>query len=63
LPQKNPDFYQAFFKSFNVPEFMIEPVKLSVKDFAKTLQEKAIQATMSGNHAPLAAEPDKSNIY
>jgi len=63
LPQKNPDFYQAFFKSFNIPEFMIEPVKLSVKDFGKTLQGEAIQATMSGNHAPLSAEPDKSNIY
>ncbi len=63
LPQKDPDFYQAFFKSFNIPEFMIEPVKLSVKDFAKTLQGETIQATFKGDYTPPAVKPNESNIY
>lgn len=45
LPQKDPDFYGFLFKSFNIPEFMVEPVKLSPNDFYKAIQTQAKQAT------------------
>ncbi len=39
LPQKNPDFYKQFFKSYNIPEFTIEPVRLTSMDFLNTIKE------------------------
>jgi len=63
LPQKDPDFYSLFFKSFNVPEFMVEPVKLSVKDFAKSLQGETIQTIYKGNYTSSAVEPDMDALY
>lgn len=44
LPQKDPDFNKQIFKSFNIPEFMIEPVKLSVQDFCDIIHKDAKQA-------------------
>jgi len=38
LPQKEPQFYQQFFKSFNIPEFLIEPVDFSPHDFLKAVK-------------------------
>ena len=34
LPQKDPSFNRAFMYSFNIPEFMKEPVRISPKEFA-----------------------------
>lgn len=34
LPQRNPDFNNEFLYSFNIPEFMKEPVRISPKKFA-----------------------------
>jgi hypothetical protein len=45
LPQEDPDYYGLLFNSFNIPEFMIEPVKLSPYDFYKVLETDAKQAT------------------
>jgi hypothetical protein len=45
LPQEDPDFYGFLFKSFNIPEFMVQPVKLSPNDFYKAIQTEAKQAT------------------
>lgn len=39
LPQKNPGFYKQFFKSFNIPEFTIEPVKQSSMDFLYSIEK------------------------
>ena len=35
LPQKDPQFYHHFFKSFNIPEFLIKQVDFSPKDLLK----------------------------
>lgn len=35
LPQKSPDFYTTFLKSYNIPEFVRTKVELSNLDFAK----------------------------
>lgn len=33
LPQEDPDYYRYQLKSYNVPEFMVEPVKISAQEF------------------------------
>jgi len=38
LPQKEPQFNRQFFKSFNIPEFLIEPVDFSPHDFLKAVK-------------------------
>lgn len=35
LPQKDPGFYKSFLKTFSVPEFIKEPVRLSKRDIMK----------------------------
>lgn len=35
LPQKDPEFSKEFLMAFNIPEFMIEPVKISSHKFAR----------------------------
>ncbi len=45
LPQKDPEYYGNLFKSFNIPEFTIEPVKLSVNDFYKTITKEGVPVT------------------
>ena len=44
LPQEETGFYACFLKSFNIPEFMVEPVKFSVREFAGAFQGDAIYA-------------------
>jgi Tol biopolymer transport system component len=34
LPQNETSFYEQLFKSYNIPEFMVSPVKYSIHDFA-----------------------------
>jgi len=43
LPQKDAQFYDQFFKSFNVPEFLIEPVEYSPRDFYKAIKSTSIE--------------------
>ena len=47
LPQEDPDFYAQFFKSYNIPEFMTEPVEISRHSFVKAIEKDAINATNS----------------
>lgn len=44
LPQENPEFYAGLLKSFNIPEFTVEPVGFSVRDFADVFQSEAVNA-------------------
>ena len=44
LPQRNPYFYGDYYKSYNVPEFMIEPVTITPQEFAGYLNEEVISA-------------------
>ena len=37
LPQRAPYFYNDYYKSYNVPEFMVEPVVISPQEFARYL--------------------------
>ena len=38
LPQADPDYHRQFIKSYNVPEFMRGPVKVTPQDFADKLK-------------------------
>ena len=41
LPQRDPYFYEDYYKSYNVPEFMIEPVTITPQEFARYLDVEA----------------------
>lgn len=43
LPQKDPEFSRKFMFSFNIPEFTIEPVKVSARELASFI--KSVDAT------------------
>lgn len=45
LPQKDPSFYLDFYRSYNIPEFMKEPVLNTPQEFAKALKGDARKAT------------------
>lgn len=44
VPQRDPNFYTFFLRSFNRPEFMKEEVKVSALEFAKKAKEDAVKA-------------------
>ena len=44
LPQKDPNFNTFFLRSFNRPEFMMEPVTITPQEFAKKAKEDAVPA-------------------
>ena len=39
LPQEDPELHISLLKSYNRPEFMVEPVKISVEEFAKVFDK------------------------
>lgn len=45
MPQEDPAFYHHYLRSYNVPEFMTEPVSISPQEFAAAAKKEAIQAT------------------
>jgi hypothetical protein len=51
LPQKNPDFYNDFLFSYNVPEFVISKVSISPYVIERTARKTpAVQVQDSGGH-------------
>ncbi len=44
LPQKDPEFYQRFIKSFNLPEFSALKVKVNPGKIRKRAEGDALQA-------------------
>ena len=38
LPQRDPDFNREFLYSYNIPEFTVEPVKVSAKKLASFIK-------------------------
>ncbi len=42
LPQQTPDFYNFFDRSYNVPEFMVEPVRITPQEFADVIKEESL---------------------
>ncbi len=47
LPQKDPQFYQQFFKSFNIPEFTIKKADFSPYDFLKAIKTTSNNVTFA----------------
>ena len=47
LPQESPDFYPMFDRSYNVPEFMIEPVRITPQEIAEIVKSEAVKVTYS----------------
>lgn len=45
VPQEDPMFYQHYMRSYNVPEFMVEPVKITPQEFAAAAKKDAIKAS------------------
>lgn len=47
LPQKDAEFYDFFDRSYNVPEFMIEPVVISPHEFAEVVKGESVNVKYS----------------
>lgn len=47
LPQKDPEFYKSFIKTFNIPEFAKAEVNFNPGEIRKAASKKAIQAKWS----------------
>lgn len=66
LPQKDPDFYMEFFKSYNIPEFMVNPVQISRKELITTIKQNPQNAIYINpeKKSPIQQEKDdKVNFY
>jgi hypothetical protein len=66
LPQHDPDFYTAFFKSYNIPEFMTEEVKISPQKLANTIKKDAQKVIFNNRQKSqvLETKPKESgNFY
>lgn len=44
VPQEDPMFYHHYLRSYNVPEFMVEPVKTTPQEFAAAAKKDAVKA-------------------
>ncbi len=44
LPQEDPEYYINYMRSYNIPEFMTEPVKVTPHEFAAAAKKDALQA-------------------
>lgn len=49
LPQEDPEYYNRFLKSFNIPEFATIKVKMNPGEIRKLAKTEAIQAKWHGN--------------
>lgn len=49
LPQKNSEFYDFFDRSYNVPEFMVEPVNFTPHEFAEVLKSESVNVNYVQN--------------
>ncbi len=49
LPQKSAEFYEFFDRSYNVPEFMVEPVSITPQEFAEVIKKEPSTVKYSSN--------------
>ena len=49
LPQESAGFYDYFDRSYNVPEFMVEPVEITPQEFAEVVKGDSIKVKYSPN--------------
>ena len=47
LPQKEPDFYEGFMKSYNIPEFITSKIDIDPRDVHEITQEKSEDVTVT----------------
>ncbi|MBO5788110.1 MAG: PD40 domain-containing protein [Bacteroidaceae bacterium] len=47
LPQKSPGFYDFFDRSYNVPEFMVEPVSITPQEFVEVVKGQSVSVKYS----------------
>ena len=59
MPQRDPDFYTYFMRSYNVPEFMVEPVGISAQEFASAAKKDPVQAKFISTDAPKGKKTQK----
>lgn len=50
LPQKDPYFYNDYYKSYNVPEYMIEPVTITPQEFARYIDQPVESAIFKSEY-------------
>ena len=50
LPQKDPYFYNDYYKSYNVPEYMLEPVEITPQEFARHIEQPAQSAVFKSQN-------------
>lgn len=66
LPQKDPDFYTQFFKSYNIPEFMAAPITVSRRQLVKAIEkdpENVVYYNPRNESAPAPETKNKENFY
>lgn len=63
LPQKDPDFYTDFFKSYNIPEFMTEPVKISRQDLMTAIKNDPQTVTYQKRSEKEVVNQGEKNFY
>lgn len=49
LPQRESEFYDFFDRSYNVPEFMVEPVSITPHDFVEVIKGDAVNVKYSSS--------------
>ena len=49
LPQESAEFYDFFDRSYNVPEFMVEPVKITPHEFVEVIEGESVTVKYSQN--------------
>lgn len=59
LPQKNPEYYNRCLETFNVPEFVRKPVRVSAKRLAKAAYKKAVPVTLDPQWMPAKEKEEK----
>lgn len=59
LPQRYPDYYAHLFKSYNVAEWLVEPVQPNLIELTNAIEEEAIQAKYAGSALKI---PDEKGL-
>ena len=61
LPQERPTYNDELFRSYNVPEWMVEPVNTSKKELEQTARTEAIPARYAGSALEIPTSKTKKN--
>lgn len=44
LPQKDPDFYKTFLRSYNIPELVTSDIKLNPRNLSEVAESQPVNA-------------------